>query len=133
MSFRAILHVQEVFQMRLSIREKDGPRDHAEFFSTLKELVLHFFCETGGRNSHHSSSFFRCHWKFRSLHYGCEFINMKISFHWQNECCAKRFISKALHQTDLSFSAVSSYSNVIKKVTDLKRKIFFKRWKPCWR
>ena len=114
-------------------KRKRWARGSCGILLDAKGIGLAFFCETGGRNSHNSSRFFRCHWKFRSLHYGCEFINMKISFHWQNECRAKRFIRKALHQTDLSFSAVSSYSNVIKKVTDLKRKIFFKRWKPCWR
>ena len=57
MSFRAILHVQEVFQMGLSIREKDGLRDLLD----AKGIGLAFFCETGGRNSHNSSRFFRRH------------------------------------------------------------------------
>lgn len=39
MSFRAILHVQEVFQMRLSIREKDGLRDLLD----AKGIGLAFF------------------------------------------------------------------------------------------
>ena len=58
MSFRAILHVQEVFQMRLSIREKDGLGDHAEFFSTLKELVLHFFVKLVEETATTAADFF---------------------------------------------------------------------------